>query len=484
MMLNKIEAYIHKWSMLEKKDKVIAGISGGADSICLLFVLLELKKKIGFEIVGVHVNHGLRGMDALRDEKYVEEICRQQGVPLETFHKNVELIAGNRKQSMEEAGRDVRREAFFQVMKKYGGTKIALAHHQNDNAETFLLNITRGTGLQGIGGMKPVNGPMIRPLLCVERHEIEGFLKERDIEYCTDETNFEDEYARNRVRNHVIPYMEQNLNEKTVQHISQLMELMRETAKYMDAETKRYYNEAVEETDNGVYLIREEAFTQMPEVIRPMVLKKVLVQAAGRAKDIEAVHMKILETLMGNQSGKSADLPYQLRAKRCYEGVCIEPVLTQNRKENERLTDVNVSFDGEEGSIFACEMQIEWRVFNNTPDCKIPCEKVYTKWFDYDIIKNGLTIRTRKSGDYITIDKKGNKQKLKAYFINEKIPANKRDDVLLAAQGSHVLWIIGFRMGADCQISGHTNRVLEIRIDGGEKYGRDSESVDTRGGSK
>lgn len=484
MMLNKIEAYVHRWGMLDQKDKVIAGISGGADSICLLFVLLELRKKIGFEIVGVHVNHGLRGEDALRDEQYVEKICSRQGVPLETFRENVELIARNRKQSMEEAGRNVRREAFFRVMKEQGGTRIALAHHQNDNAETFLLNIARGTGLKGIGGMKPVNGPMIRPLLCVERHEIEGFLRERNIAYCTDETNFEDEYARNRVRNHVIPYMEQNLNEKTVRHISQLMELMRETSGYMDAEADRYYDEAVEETEKGVYLIRKDAFMRMSEVIRPMVLNKTLIQAAGRAKDIESVHIGILERLMENQPGKSADLPYRLKARRCYEGICIEHMSAESQKENGAVSELKICFDQEKGSSFAHELQIGWRVFDNTPDCEIPCEKVYTKWFDYDIIKNGLTIRTRKSGDYITIDKKGNTQKLKSYFINEKIPKEKRDEILLAAQGNHIFWIIGFRMGTDCQISGHTKRVLEIRIDGGEKYGRDSEGTDTRRGSK
>lgn len=484
MILNKIEAYVRKWQMLDKKDKVIAGISGGADSICLLFVLLELRKKIGFEIIGVHVNHGLRGEDALRDERYVEKICRQEGIVLKTFHENVELIARNRKQSMEEAGRDVRREAFFRVMREQKGTKIALAHHQNDNAETFLLHIARGTGLKGAGGMKPVNGPMIRPLLCVKRHEIEAFLKERDISYCTDETNFEDEYARNRVRNHVIPYMEQNLNAKTVQHISQLMELMRETAGYMEAETDRYYEEAVEETEKGAYLIRKDVFARIPKVLRPMVLKSTLARAAGREKDIEAVHIEMLEKLMENQPGKSADLPYHLKASRCYEGVCVERIRAEKPKENPEILEQEICFSQEEGSSLVYGMQLEWRIFNNTPDCEIPCEKVYTKWFDYDIIKNGLTIRTRRPGDYITIDKKGNTQKLKAYFINEKIPKEDRDKILLAAQGSRILWIIGFRMGADCQISGHTKRVLEIRIDGGEKYGRDSKGVNTGRGSK
>lgn len=480
-MLDKIEAYVRKWHMLEKNDKVVAGVSGGADSICLLFVLLELAESIGFEIIAVHVNHGIRGESALHDEQYVQELCAKYSVPLEIFHENVELIARNRKQSMEEAGRDVRREAFFRTMKQRDGTKIALAHHQNDNAETMMLNLARGTGIHGIGGMRPVNGPVIRPLLCVERHEIENYLDERDISYCTDVTNLEDEYARNRVRNHVIPYMEQNLNEKAVQHINQFMEQMRQTADYMDAETEKFYAEAVT-AEEGTILIRENEFARAPEVIRPLILKKVLVNAAGRAKDIESVHVEILADLLQKQNGSKADLPYRLQAVRCYEGIRIGRRSEESAQGG--ISEVIVTFDEEKGSTFVGDMEIKWSVFDNTPDCAIPCEKVYTKWFDYDIIKNGLTMRTRRPGDYITIDKKGSTQKLKSYFINEKIPQEKRDDILLAAQGSHIKWIIGFRMGADCQISGHTKKVLEIRIDGGEKNGRDSKDINTRGRSK
>lgn len=484
MMLDKIKAYVRKWNMLEKNDIVIAGVSGGADSICLLFVLLELAESIDFEIIAVHVNHGLRGEDALRDERYVQKICEKYSVKLEIFRENVELIARKRKQSTEEAGRDVRREAFFRTMNQMKGTKIALAHHQNDNAETFLLNLARGTGIHGIGGMRPVNGPVIRPLLCVERHEVEAYLEKKGITYCTDATNLEDEYVRNRVRNHVIPYMEQNLNDKTVQHMNQLMELMRQTAEYMDGETRKVYAEAVEELEGGTILIREQQLSEAPEVLQPMVLKKVLVMAAGRAKDIEAVHVEILARLMKKQCGSKADLPYRLKAVRCYDGIRIGPANGKENEVQEKIPEVIVTFDEEKGSTFVGDMQIKWAVFDNTPDCVIPCEKVYTKWFDYDIIKNGLTMRTRRPGDYITIDKNGNTQKLKSYFINEKIPREKRDNILLAAQGSHIRWIVGFRMGADCQISGHTKKVLEIRIDGGEKNGRDSKDINTGGRSK
>ena len=201
-MLTKVKNYAEKYQMFSSEDCIIAGISGGADSVCLLLVLLELQKEIGFGIVAVHVNHGLRGAEADADEAFVKQLCKEYGIPLETYCADVAMIANERKQSTEEAGREVRRECFEQARVKYSGTKIALAHHQNDNAETFLFRLARGTGLKGLGGMIPVKEQFVRPLLCLSRGEIEEYLQEHDISYCTDASNESDEYARNRIRNH------------------------------------------------------------------------------------------------------------------------------------------------------------------------------------------------------------------------------------------------------------------------------------------
>ena len=178
MIFHKVEQYVAKRNMIQKGDKLVVGVSGGADSICLLFVLMELQKKLAFEMVVVHVNHGLRGESADADEAYVRKVCKEHGITCEVYRENVDLIAKERKQSTEEAGRDVRREAFGHTMEKHGGTKIALAHHMNDSVETFFMNLARGTGIQGMGGIRPIAGVYIRPLLCLERREIEEFLRE------------------------------------------------------------------------------------------------------------------------------------------------------------------------------------------------------------------------------------------------------------------------------------------------------------------
>ena len=226
-MYQRVKAYVEKYHMLERGDKVIVGVSGGADSVCLLFMLLELQKEKEITIIAVHVHHGIRGRAADADEDYVRKICREQNVELYVWHEDVKYYAMEYKMTLEEAGRNVRRKVFEDVMAKCGGTRIALAHHQNDNAETLLWNLCRGCGLRGMGGIAPVDGVYIRPLLCLRREETEVYLKNQGISYCIDETNLEDTYTRNRLRGHVIPYLEEEINTQSVQHISKTKEQMR-----------------------------------------------------------------------------------------------------------------------------------------------------------------------------------------------------------------------------------------------------------------
>lgn len=455
-MYDKVRAFVEEHAMLQQSDRVIAGISGGADSVCLLCVLEKLQEIYGLALVAVHINHGLRGEEAAADEAYVKALCERKGIPLEIYHMDVDQLAAEKKLSCEEAGREARRQAFAEVMAKYGGTKIALAHHMNDNAETVLLNLSRGTGLQGMAGIRPVNASYIRPLLCVTREEIEAYLRGNAIAYCTDRTNLEDIYTRNRIRNHVLPYMETQINEKVVEHIHRLSMQMDGLCGYMERQVEQAFARCVQK-GQGCEL-EVAAFLKEDEALRPYLIKRLLCQAAGREKDIEAVHVQAVMQLAGKQVGKRLMLPYQLVAVRGYDTITIGSA---------RQTDPAQKQD------FSMP-QIQMRVF--------PCEKMpeafpqmpYTKWFDYDIIKNDVIIRSRCAGDYITIDDKGNTQTIKKYFVNAKIPKSQREQVLLAADGDHIMWIIGYRQNQAYQVSEHTKNILEITVNGGQEDGRDN----------
>lgn len=467
-MLEKVKKYVRKWRMIEKEDRVIVGVSGGADSVCLLFVLSELQKEIPFEMYAVHVNHGLRGEAADEDEAYVKRLCTSLGVSLYSYYENVELIAKNRKQSTEEAGREVRRSCFESTMESCKANKIALAHHKNDNAETLLFHLARGTGLRGLGGMKPVRGAYIRPFLCVTRAEIESYLQENGIEYREDATNATDEYTRNRIRNHVIPFLEKEVNSASVFHMGETMEQLQLVQDYLEGQVAEAFSNCVAELDtSGV--IQEEAFGKLHAALKQLVIKELMIRLSGAEKDIEQIHVQDVLDLFEKQVGRQIDLPYQLQAKRVYEGVKI--VKKQEYTLEEIQYDIPIK-TGNQGSVSYEGQVLQYRIFENDKENENPVQKAGKYYFDCDIIQNGLIVRTRRPGDYITIHSDGRTQKLKAFFVNEKVPQEIRDHILLLADGSHILWIVGMRTNCMYQVSNKTKCVLEVQMNTGVYYGR------------
>ena len=464
---NKVEAFIRKYHMIEEGDRVVAGVSGGADSVCLLFMLCALRERMKFQILVCHVNHGLRGAEADSDEKYVEELCGKLGVPCRIFRENVELTARKRKQSLEEAGRMVRREAFETMCREDGGTKIATAHHQDDNAETMLLNLARGTGLNGLCSIRPVRERWIRPLLCLGRKEIEEWLESREIRFCRDATNEEDEYTRNRIRHHIIPALEQQVNAGAVRHLNELSYQLQEVWEFVRQQTLGARDACMsvrtEASGRRVVQIDGERFLDTAPALQKFLAAECIREAAGAQQDIEAVHIDALAALFKKQTGKSLNLPYRVKAQRTYSGV--ELFQEEKASENAGTDEVELRIPGETrlpgtNKKILCTVSAAGGDFSAE---EIP-QKSYTKCFDYDIIKYSLSARFRRPGDYLTVDRKGSRQKLKSYFINEKVPREERDRMLLIADGGHIVWIPGMRMSSAYQIGSKTKKILKIKI--------------------
>ena len=204
--------------MFREGDRVVLGVSGGADSICLLFVLMKLRKLLGIELCVVHVNHGVRE-DAGEDAAYVEGLCAQYDIPFMLKEIRLAELAKELGATQEEAGRIARYQAFAEACKKYGCNKVAVAHNSNDRAETMLFNLFRGTGLKGMAGILPVRDNVVRPLLCLERREIEEYLDAGGILYKQDSTNDTDDYTRNRIRHHILPFAEEEISKGSVEHM-------------------------------------------------------------------------------------------------------------------------------------------------------------------------------------------------------------------------------------------------------------------------
>lgn len=247
MLINKILETINKYELIESGDRIVLGVSGGPDSICMLQILNQLKDKLNFEIVVAHINHGIRE-NAKLDEQYVIEVCKNLNIECHVLNTNIKEYSKQNKIGLEEAGRKVRYEYFNEILAKTNSNKIAIAHNSNDNVETIILNILRGTGPSGLKGILPKNGIYIRPLIEIKREEIEEYTLQFNPRH--DESNDENEFSRNKVRNVVLPYIKQEFNPNIVDTITRLSDLISEESDYLEQETLQKYNEILIEEKN------------------------------------------------------------------------------------------------------------------------------------------------------------------------------------------------------------------------------------------
>lgn len=469
-MIDKVEAFLEAHDMIFPGETVLVGLSGGADSVLLTEFMKELSEKKGFFLQAVHVNHNLRGEEADRDAAFAERYCKARGIPFFLYSCQVKETARRKRISTEEAGRMERRKIYEKCMREHGAEKLALAHHRNDVAETMLHHLARGTSLTGLASLRPVRGNVIRPLLCLERREIEDELKRRGLGWCEDMTNRCDDYTRNMIRHHVIPYLEEHVNCRTVAHMAQTSLDLLEAEEYfaLKADTMiRKYGTIQKE---GILLsekIRCEA-----ELLQRYAVRECLQRICGQRKDLGREHLKEILQLLERQVGKSLSLPGEMEAVRKYEGI-----LLRKKKIREEKADLpeEIQIQGEGEYFFGAfriRVSIREKSGKEPPEeenrvFKRISEKKYTKCFNYDKIKVGLVLRTRRSGDYLTVRSDGARKKLKDFMIDAKIPRECRDSVLLAADGAEIVWAVGFRIGETYRVREDTGRIIQLEVSGG-----------------
>ena len=292
-------------NLIQDGDKIVLGVSGGPDSMCMLDMMRELKeeKNINFEIYVAHVNHMIRE-EAIDDEKYVQNYCLKHNIEFFVKRADVQKIANDKKIGTEEAGRKVRYDFFEEVLQKTGSNKIAIAHNKNDKIETIIMHLLRGSGLSGLKGIEPIrDNKYIRPLIECERQEIEQYCKNRKLQPRIDKTNFENEYTRNKIRNIVIPYIKKEFNPNIIQTLSRLSEVATDESNYIDLQTQRIYNKLlIEKTDKQIILKLKE-FNQQEKVIQKRLVLKTIKELNGSTDRIEKIHIEDIIKLCANNIG-------------------------------------------------------------------------------------------------------------------------------------------------------------------------------------
>lgn len=523
-LIREADAYIRRFHMIDEGDVVIAGVSGGADSVCLLLVLNALREKRSFHLAAVHVNHNIRGADADADEEYVRTICRERKIPLYVYSFPVTEIARQEKRGLEETGRLLRQQAFRDALCKAerlflseatgeradnpkrrrvteahgrggaaGGVKIALAHHANDLAETALFQAVRGSSLAGLAGIRPVSridaawdDAHAKELIHQQTPLEDGtawedarteelmvihpllFVRRREIEAWLREQNI---CWRTDATNLDEGYSRNCLRQRVIPYLEE----------HLNPEAVRHIRELAEDAAEADEYLHAEARKRESELVKVgsngdggviVFLKDALMQEA------EIIQRYILMDALEMVSGRKKDLGReQLRQLRELFGMSAGKgvdlpygVRAVRRYDGIRLVrgDADLAQSAVvpvtgEGTFFFRGWRFTCRQMRGYPGAekKIPLNR-YTKYFDYDKIGNNIVFRTRLAGDRIAVTDTGQTKKLKDYFINEKIPRDERGGIPLLASGQRIFWVVGGRISGDCRITDKTKNILEI----------------------
>ena len=419
-MLKNVLEFIKKNNLIETGDRILIGLSGGADSVCLTHILCSLKSELNIELFAAHVNHGIRGEEAKRDEDFVQCFAKLLDIPVFAKHADVISEAKNRGISEEMCGRQIRYEFFEQISKEHNINKIATAHNKNDTAETVLMNFIRGSSLAGLCGIPARRGNIIRPILSLTREDILSYIKENNLDFVTDSTNLETVYTRNKIRLQLIPQIQNDFNANFIETTVKNAENISYDREFLEIATDKALQNCLRDGKIDISAFNEEHIS-----IQRRILYKMLTAKTG-ASDISSSYIDDLQQLINSESGKKIDLPHDIEAVLEYNYLII-------RKKQEDIADFEYELHiGEETEIKELGIKVILEESNDKNAITVPENSVFT-------------IRNRRNGDYFYPEGMTGKKKLKDYFIDEKIPRDERKKIALLTVNGEIAYIINKR---------------------------------------
>ncbi len=443
-MRNKAIDTVKKYNMLTKGDRVVVGLSGGADSCALLHFLVSLKKDMNITVYACHINHLLRGEEAERDELFVTELCKRYDVRLFKLRADVGLEAQKRKIGTEQCGRDIRYD-FFRKTAESLDAKIATAHTASDNAETVIFNLTRGSGIAGLCGIPPVRNGIVRPLIEVTRQEVEKYCTDNNISYVTDSTNLTHDYTRNKIRLDVIPILKQ-INPMFEMSVSGMSGRMRETEHFLSqsAETALKKSEINGGYDAKELLKLENAVFN--EAVRLM-LKKINIVPDSK-------HIELVKKIVYNNGA--------VEIKKNIFAVSKQGILRIYEKKNQAI-DKEVPYNNQKSlSVNHRNIKLEILNMEEINNGKKNNDFLFYNLIDYDTIPVTAVFRLRRSGDVFFPLNRNVRKPLRRLMSELKIPSERRDGLVLLAEGSNIIWAEDIGVSEPYKITQSTENVLFV----------------------
>lgn len=443
--VNKLLKEIKKY--VKQNSALLVACSGGADSAALTDVLWQLEKECGYKITVMHVEHGIRGQEALDDAEFVKNFCAERGLAFVCRHVNAPDYALQNGLSLEDAARRLRYKELFAYAAEAGCDYIVTAHQADDQAETVLMQLMRGSGTSGLGGMQTASGKLLRPFLFVRRMKIEAYCHERGLRFCNDSTNDDVRYTRNRIRKELLPYLEKRFNPRVIAAIGNTAQLARADNDFAAYHAQVFYDNNVKINGKLLECNAEALKTEFAAVSR-RVVRMMWEKMAACGNELGFEHVEaVLGLLQKGSSGKMLALPGKAAAAyfygRLYVGTrqdIINLINAGNEAAFDEITILTESI-GNLKEVYLPDGGV--LQFSTAEECPGITKKRAV--VPLAMAGNELCIRTRRDGDRFYPYGSAGSKKLKDYFIDNKVPRAERDKKLLVTAGSKVLWIVGER---------------------------------------
>lgn len=461
---NKVKQNINANKLL-KTHRIVVGLSGGPDSVCLLHVLKSLSKDLNLELFPAHLNHMLRAEEADGDEQFCKEFCKALELPLTVWHKDIKSMAASSKTSIEEAAREARYSLFREYATSLGGALIAVAHNMNDQAETVMMRIIRGTGLDGLKGMGFYSNGIIRPLLSVPRAQIEEYNKEAGLVPRIDSTNLVADYTRNKIRLELLPDIKKLFDIDTVESLYRLSRTCNEDAELIGIFIDKEYSNCLLQKDDAYIKLSIDRLSSVPEQAMGRVIRRALVDFSQSLKGIERIHIEqVKKLIIHGRSGSIVQLPAQIRIYRDYSFIKIFREYTESKiiKADSRFL---IDHPGEYLLSDNQKVNVEFMTYEEYENKAVkPSQRALTQYFDAEAFQNSIVIRSRQAGDVFFPYGSSGTRKLKEFLIDEKVSREYRDQLLLLADGKEIIWIAGMRTNEKYKVNDKTVKVVKIEV--------------------
>ena len=478
-----VTAVIKEYNLFRANDTVLLGVSGGPDSVALLSLIFDANRvnPACSNIFIAHLNHLIRNKESEKDEQFVNNLAKKFKLSIVSERRDIKEIARERKMSLEEAAREERYKFFESAAKKVGANVIAVGHNADDNAETILHRIIRGTGIVGVSGMRPkrkltplssIN--LVRPLLFTWRKDIIAYLKEKDLSYRVDSTNFETVQFRNRIRAELIPYLEKNYNAGVKRSLIKLGETATQNYDFLETQAKDLFEDVSLNIEGKTDEILSEIvldihkLKEVPQILQQIIIKEAVVRLKIPLKKLGYKNYKNILRILNYRKAPVNNVVKDYLNIKIEDGKLHLSKKKYYAEEHPTLKETVIKIPGETKLVemkYMVKMEIRETENGFLEEFKRSRTK-YDEAVDFDKISMPLTVRTRRQGDkFWPLGSPGIK-KVKDFFINNKIPVLERDTVPIVTMDGQPIWIVGFRIDDRIRVTEETRKLLIMKFEG------------------